>query len=78
MSTAAQTFSQTKIRAVVEEAGVVRHGHFQLASGKHSDTYIERFRILERPSLLEKICAELVDHSDLWGRRWSRGRRREG
>jgi orotate phosphoribosyltransferase len=43
-------------------AGAVRQGHFVLASGRHSDIYVEKFRILERPPLLAQVCADIVEH----------------
>jgi len=39
---------------------MLRRGHFALASGKHSDAYWDKFRILERPELLETVCAPIV------------------
>jgi orotate phosphoribosyltransferase len=53
---------QMELRAVIEECGAVLHGHFRLASGRHSDTYIEKFRVLERPNVLEQVCKEIADH----------------
>ena len=34
-------------------------GHFILTSGLHSDKYIEKFRILENPDTLDKICEQM-------------------
>jgi len=42
------------------EAGALLSGHFLLSSGKHSDTYLEKFRLVERPKLLEPMCEELA------------------
>lgn len=39
----------------------MRHGHFELASKRHSAIYIEKFRVLERPDLLAQVCAEIVE-----------------
>ena len=30
-------------------------GHFKLTSGKHSDVYLEKFRLLENPVILDQI-----------------------
>lgn len=49
-------------RAIVERSGAVLHGHFKLASGRHSDVYVEKFRILERPWDLADVCAVIVEH----------------
>ena len=44
------------------ESGAILHGHFILTSGRHSDTYFEKFRVLERPDVLSLLCAEIVGH----------------
>ncbi|BCW96313.1 MAG: orotate phosphoribosyltransferase [Fimbriimonadales bacterium] len=36
----------------LERIGAVLRGHFLLTSGRHSDLYFEKFRLLEAPSLL--------------------------
>lgn len=48
--------------ALLEEAGAVLRGHFQYASGRHGDTYIEKFRLLEKPHVTEALCRQLADH----------------
>jgi orotate phosphoribosyltransferase len=49
-------------RADLEARGAVLSGHFQLASGRHADTYIEKFRILQWPDLTESLCKQIADH----------------
>ena len=44
----------------LEQLGAVLSGHFQLTSGLHADTYIEKFRLLQQPSLTEKMCGEIA------------------
>jgi len=46
----------------LEETGAILKGHFILSSGRHSDTYFEKFRLLERPEIVEKLCREIVFH----------------
>lgn len=46
---------------VLEESGAVLRGHFVLTSGRHSDVYFEKFRILEQPETLGALCAEIAD-----------------
>ena len=41
--------------------GALLKGHFQLASGRHADTYIEKFRILQWPDLTGPMCAGIAD-----------------
>lgn len=38
----------------LERIGAVLHGHFLLTSGRHSEVYFEKFRLLEQPRLLEE------------------------
>ncbi len=46
--------------SMFREAGALMGGHFLLSSGKHSDAYLEKFRLVERPALLEPMCEELA------------------
>lgn len=47
---------------VLVASGAVRKGHFLLTSGLHSDTYVEKFRLLERPDLAGPLLARLATH----------------
>ena len=40
-------------------------GHFQLASGRHSGLYVEKFRVLERPPQTDALCRMIAE----WVRR---------
>lgn len=42
--------------------GGVLRGHFQFASGRHGDTYIEKFRILQWPDLTGEMCGLIAEH----------------
>jgi orotate phosphoribosyltransferase len=46
---------------LLEQSGAVLHGHFLLTSGRHSDVYFEKFRILEQPAVLSALCAEIAE-----------------
>lgn len=46
---------------ILEESGAVMRGHFILSSGRHSDLYVEKFRIFEQPRVLTRLC-EIVAH----------------
>jgi orotate phosphoribosyltransferase len=50
------------LREVLMKSGVLREGHFLLTSGKHSDRYFEKFRILEQPSVCERFAMAIADH----------------
>ena len=41
---------------LLKESGAMLEGHFLLTSGRHSNIYIEKFRLLENPKSLEKVC----------------------
>lgn len=47
---------------LLEESGAVLRGHFLLTSGRHSDVYFEKFRVIEQPDVLSALCTEIADH----------------
>jgi orotate phosphoribosyltransferase len=51
----------TRLEAELAARGALLRGHFQLASGRHGDTYIEKFRILQWPDLTGEMCARIAD-----------------
>ena len=46
---------------MMKETGAILEGHFRLTSGRHSDVYIEKFRLLERPDVLERIGVMMAE-----------------
>lgn len=52
--------NREEILKTLTETGAVRHGHFQLTSGRHSDTYIQCARVLEDPTLTMELAKEAV------------------
>ena len=44
----------------LEERGALLSGHFRLSSGRHSPRFVQKFRILEIPSLVERIAAAII------------------
>jgi orotate phosphoribosyltransferase len=44
-----------------KNAGALLSGHFKLSSGLHSDQYLEKFRLVEEPAVLDSMCRELAD-----------------
>lgn len=50
------------LEAVLEERGAILKGHFQYASGRHGDTYVEKFRILQWPDVTERMCKLIAEH----------------
>lgn len=47
---------------LLEASGAILRGHFLLASGRHSEIYFEKFRVLEQPAVLSALCAEIANH----------------
>ncbi|MBK6910882.1 MAG: orotate phosphoribosyltransferase [bacterium] len=47
---------------LLRECGAFLEGHFLLSSGRHSDVYVEKFRLLERPELTEQFAHALANH----------------
>lgn len=46
--------------ALLAEHGALLEGHFRLSSGRHSDRFVQKFRILEDPRLVEPLAKELA------------------
>lgn len=54
------------LTALLERSGAILHGHFILTSGRHSDVYFEKFRILEQPEVLVALAKEIAEaHQDI-------------
>ncbi|MBI5707657.1 MAG: orotate phosphoribosyltransferase [Armatimonadetes bacterium] len=54
--------SKVDLGKLLEDSGAILKGHFILTSGRHSDTYFEKFRVLERPDVLSELCGAIADH----------------
>ena len=54
--------SVTDVEALLRSTGAILEGHFQLASGRHSGVYIEKFRIMEDPPATASLCAMIAAH----------------
>lgn len=50
------------LETLLEESGAILKGHFKLTSGRHSNIYFEKFRVLENPKALSALCTEIADH----------------
>lgn len=53
--------AEERFLADLERIGALKSGHFLLASGRHSDRYVEKFDLLRDPSATEDVCAELIE-----------------
>jgi orotate phosphoribosyltransferase len=47
--------------ALLREVGALMDGHFRLTSGRHSPTYVEKFRLLQHPQHTERLCRLIAD-----------------
>ena len=48
-----------RLISLLKNNDAILEGHFLLTSGKHSNYYIEKFRILEDPILLNDVCISM-------------------
>jgi orotate phosphoribosyltransferase len=49
-----------EILKMFETAGAIRHGHFELSSGRHSGTYVQCALVLQYPRFAEKLGQALA------------------
>ncbi len=49
-----------KILALFKECDALLQGHFKLTSGKHSEWYFEKIRLIQKPDVLDRIVDLLV------------------
>jgi orotate phosphoribosyltransferase len=52
--------NEVEVLELLHERGAVLSGHFLLSSGKHSDRYVEKARILEDPLLVRLFGEEIA------------------
>jgi orotate phosphoribosyltransferase len=50
-----------ELRRALTARGALLEGHFRLSSGRHSDRFVQKFRVLEDPALLEPIAREIAE-----------------
>jgi orotate phosphoribosyltransferase len=53
--------SDERVLALFKDSDALLQGHFKLTSGKHSEWYFEKIRLIENPAALEKIIDLLVE-----------------
>jgi orotate phosphoribosyltransferase len=49
-----------EVRAVLEERGAILNGHFRLSSGRHSNVFVQKFRVFEQPRLTQALGEALA------------------
>jgi len=50
------------VRSELMRRGALLEGHFRLSSGRHSDRFVQKFRILEDPAILEPVARAIAQH----------------
>ena len=70
MTTPTDTVDQKEVFDIFEKTGALLKGHFLLSSGLHSDTYFEKFQVLQYPQYVEILCRKMAslfrdDHVEL-------------
>ena len=53
----------TDLLRELEARGAILTGHFRLSSGRHSNRFVQKFRILEDPPLVERVAGALAAHA---------------
>ena len=56
--------NKAEIENIFRDCQALLSGHFLLSSGRHSDAYLEKFRIFEKPQLHSKLITELLNRFD--------------
>lgn len=52
--------SEHEIKEIFVKAGALKEGHFRLTSGLHSAQYVDKFKILSKPTLAAPLLKEMA------------------
>ncbi len=52
---------QKDAERLLRDAGAILHGHFLLSSGMHSDTYVEKFALIQQPVITVELCRRIAE-----------------
>lgn len=52
--------TEVEVLELLRRVGAIRHGHFLLSSGRHSDTYVEKARVFEDPAATVRLGREIA------------------
>ena len=52
--------TKEEIEKILDVSGAIRHGHFELSSGRHSGTYVQCALVLQYPRFAEKLGQALA------------------
>ncbi len=54
-----------ELQAALVRRGALLDGHFRLSSGRHSNRFVQKFRLLEDPVLVEQVAASFVERTSM-------------
>lgn len=57
---ASTPLTESEVEALLKQSGALLEGHFLLTSGRHSQFYVEKFRLLEQPRVTSILCGEIA------------------
>lgn len=49
-----------RVEALFRSSGALREGHFQLKSGRHGTSYLEKFQVLQHPAAVTELCGMIA------------------
>jgi orotate phosphoribosyltransferase len=52
--------TEAELLELLADHGALLQGHFLLSSGKHSDTYVEKARLFERPEVVDRLAEAIT------------------
>jgi orotate phosphoribosyltransferase len=58
--TTSTPITEPEVEEILRDSGALMEGHFLLTSGRHSQFYVEKFRLLEQPRVTSILCGELA------------------
>lgn len=53
--------ARASVEDLFRDAGALREGHFRLKSGLHSARYLEKFLVLQYPTLASELCRRMAE-----------------
>jgi orotate phosphoribosyltransferase len=53
--------NESEILEVLENRGALLRGHFLLSSGRHSDVFVQKFRVFENPRLTQRFGESIAE-----------------
>jgi orotate phosphoribosyltransferase len=53
--------ADARVLDIFRQTGAILEGHFLLTSGRHSGTYLEKFRVLQYPEQTQRLCRLIAE-----------------